>query len=193
MPHLQATNGGESRNAAHSPERLPLDEPDAPDELPRSAAHPDEIGADVRTRSARTFALDKPEAGRPRDARHGTQGRAARSGRATSRTDGEDAPQGTGGTSGEVQGETRHRPRGCAIDGERVLCAIIRGMGIQAYIYQDESGAFCADVPALPGCHSCGDTFEEAQANIREAALLWIETANEEAAGNYANAERVAL
>ena len=106
---------------------------------------------------------------------------------------GEDTPQGTGGTSGEVQGETRHRPRGCAIDGERVLCAIIRGMGIQAYIYQDESGAYCADVPALPGCHSCGDTFEEAQANIREAALLWIETANEEAAGNYTNAERVAL
>ena len=71
--------------------------------------------------------------------------------------------------------------------------AIIHGMGIQAYIYQDESGAYCADVPAFPGCHSCGDTFEEAQANIREAAALWIETANEEAAGNYANAERVAL
>lgn len=66
-------------------------------------------------------------------------------------------------------------------------------MGIQAYIYKDESGAYCADVPALPGCHSCGDTFDEAAANIREAALLWIETANEDAAANYANAERVAL
>ena len=55
-------------------------------------------------------------------------------------------------------------------------------MGIQAYIYKDESGAYCADIPAFPGCHSCGDTFEEAQANIREAAALWIETANEEAA-----------
>ena len=42
MPHLQATNGGKSRNAAHSPERLPLDEPDAPDELPRGAARPAE-------------------------------------------------------------------------------------------------------------------------------------------------------
>lgn len=60
--------------------------------------------------------------------------------------------------------------------------AIITDMGIQAYIYKDESGAYCADIPAFPGCHSCGDTFEEAQANIREAAALWIETANEEAA-----------
>ena len=73
-----------------------------------------------------------------------------------------------------------------------MLCYNTR-IGIQAYIYRDESGAYCADVPAFPGCHSCGDTFEEAQANIREAAALWIETANEEAADNYTNAERVAL
>ena len=73
------------------------------------------------------------------------------------------------------------------------MCYNTRHGNTGIYIYQDESGAYCADVPAFPGCHSCGDTFEEAQANIREAALLWIETANEEAAGNYANAERVAL
>ena len=66
-------------------------------------------------------------------------------------------------------------------------------MGIQAYIYKDESGAYCADVPAFPGCHSCGDTFEEAQANIREAAALWIECANEDVPAEYANAERIAL
>jgi predicted RNase H-like HicB family nuclease len=51
-------------------------------------------------------------------------------------------------------------------------------MSLQAIIYQDESGAYCAEVPALPGCHSCGDTYEEALANIREAATLWIECAN---------------
>jgi len=53
-------------------------------------------------------------------------------------------------------------------------------MNIHAIIYQDETAAYCAEVPALPGCNSCGDTYEEAVANIREATALWIETANED-------------
>ena len=51
-------------------------------------------------------------------------------------------------------------------------------MGLQAVIYQDESGAYCAEVPAFPGCHSCGDTYEEALSNIREAARLWLDCVN---------------
>ena len=47
-------------------------------------------------------------------------------------------------------------------------------MTLNAVIYQDESGAYCAEIPALPGCCSDGDTFEEAQANIREAAEGWL-------------------
>jgi len=45
---------------------------------------------------------------------------------------------------------------------------------ISAVVEQDEHGffAFCPD---LPGCHSQGDTFEEARANIREAAELYLE------------------
>ena len=68
-------------------------------------------------------------------------------------------------------------------------------MSIQAVIYQDESGAYCAEVPAFPGCHSCGDTYEEALANIREAAQLWMDCVNEEVRGAPAGAElqRVAL
>ena len=31
-------------------------------------------------------------------------------------------------------------------------------------------------VPALPGCHSQGDTRDEALANIREAIELYVET-----------------
>jgi predicted RNase H-like HicB family nuclease len=34
-------------------------------------------------------------------------------------------------------------------------------------------------VPALPGCHSQGDTRAEALANIREAMELYIETLRE--------------
>ena len=48
-------------------------------------------------------------------------------------------------------------------------------MNLEVVIYQDESGAYCAEAPAFPGCHSCGDTCEEALANIREAATLWLD------------------
>ena len=68
-------------------------------------------------------------------------------------------------------------------------------MGLQAVLYQDESGAYCAEVPAFPGCHSCGDTYEEALENIREAARLWLDCVNEEVCGAPAGAhlQRVAL
>lgn len=39
-----------------------------------------------------------------------------------------------------------------------------------------ESGGYTAFIPALPGCVSEGDTFEEAQANIAEAAELYLDT-----------------
>jgi predicted RNase H-like HicB family nuclease len=42
-------------------------------------------------------------------------------------------------------------------------------------IEQDESGAFIADVPVLPGCHTFGATKEEALVNIREAIQLYLE------------------
>jgi predicted RNase H-like HicB family nuclease len=42
-------------------------------------------------------------------------------------------------------------------------------------IEPDEKG-YHAYVPALPGCHSFGDTVEEAQTNILEAIEVHIET-----------------
>lgn len=45
---------------------------------------------------------------------------------------------------------------------------------LNAIIYRDESGVYCAEIPALPGCFSDGDTIEEAVANIREAAEGWL-------------------
>jgi predicted RNase H-like HicB family nuclease len=35
-------------------------------------------------------------------------------------------------------------------------------------------------VPDLPGCHSAGDTLEEAMSNAEEAAALWIDVALDE-------------
>ena len=39
-----------------------------------------------------------------------------------------------------------------------------------------EAGGFTVTIPALPGCISEGDTFEEAMKNIQEAASLYLET-----------------
>ena len=38
----------------------------------------------------------------------------------------------------------------------------------------DEDGYFVAHCPALPGCHSQGDTEQEALNNIKEAIALCV-------------------
>lgn len=38
-----------------------------------------------------------------------------------------------------------------------------------------EDGGYSVSVPALPGCHTQGDTLEEALANAREAIRLYLE------------------
>ena len=43
-----------------------------------------------------------------------------------------------------------------------------------------KDGGFVATVPALPGCISEGNTFEEAVANITEAAELYLETIDDD-------------
>ena len=46
-----------------------------------------------------------------------------------------------------------------------------------AVITQDEDGMFVAACPAIPGCHSQGETYEEAQKNIEEAIKLCLNVA----------------
>ena len=41
---------------------------------------------------------------------------------------------------------------------------------------EPDEGGFHVWVPALPGCHSWGRTKEEALANIKEAAELYLES-----------------
>lgn len=59
-------------------------------------------------------------------------------------------------------------------------------MGIPMKLYNftvviepDEKG-FHAFVPALPGCHTFGDTLDEARANIAEAMELHVESMSED-------------
>ena len=43
-------------------------------------------------------------------------------------------------------------------------------------IEQDEDGVFVAELPALPGCISQGETRDDALANAEEAIALYIES-----------------
>jgi len=44
-------------------------------------------------------------------------------------------------------------------------------------ISRDESGAWLARVPDVPGCHTYGRTLEQARRRIREALGLWVDGA----------------
>jgi predicted RNase H-like HicB family nuclease len=48
-------------------------------------------------------------------------------------------------------------------------------MRFPVVIYEEEIGGFSVLCPSLPGCHSQGETIEEALANIREAIDLCLE------------------
>lgn len=45
----------------------------------------------------------------------------------------------------------------------------------QVIIEPDETGGYVISCPSLPGCHSQGETIDEALENIRDAIELYIE------------------
>ena len=47
-------------------------------------------------------------------------------------------------------------------------------MTLKAIIHEAEDGGFWAEVPALPGCVTQGDTVEEVTSNLREAVEGWL-------------------
>ena len=46
-------------------------------------------------------------------------------------------------------------------------------------VERDEDGIYIASCPALQGCYSQGDTYEEAMGNVRDAIRLHIEARRE--------------
>jgi predicted RNase H-like HicB family nuclease len=52
-------------------------------------------------------------------------------------------------------------------------------MKIRAVIHKAEEGGFWAEVPALPGCNTQGETEEEIRANLQEAIELWFEAGDD--------------
>ena len=53
-------------------------------------------------------------------------------------------------------------------------------LNFRVIIEQDEDGVFVASVPAVPGCHTQGNTHEEVTKNIQEAIELCLEVAKED-------------
>lgn len=52
-------------------------------------------------------------------------------------------------------------------------------MRLKVAIHPAQEGGFWAEIPALPGCVSEGETLEETLGNIREAAEGWMEVAEQ--------------
>jgi predicted RNase H-like HicB family nuclease len=51
-------------------------------------------------------------------------------------------------------------------------------MKIRAIIHPAEEGGYWAEVPALPGCITEGETMEEVMANLKDAIEGWLDVAN---------------
>ena len=48
-------------------------------------------------------------------------------------------------------------------------------MKLKVIVHEAEEGGYCVTVPALPGCISEGDSYEEALENIKDAIRLHVE------------------
>ncbi|HEX5505460.1 MAG TPA: type II toxin-antitoxin system HicB family antitoxin [Thermomicrobiales bacterium] len=47
-------------------------------------------------------------------------------------------------------------------------------MKIVAVIHKAEEGGYWAEVPALPGCYTQGETLDEVKGNLKEAIELYL-------------------
>ncbi len=54
-------------------------------------------------------------------------------------------------------------------------------MKLEIVLEQEDDGTYSVHCPALKGCHSQGETIEDALINIQEAIQLYLEVANEKA------------
>ena len=69
---------------------------------------------------------------------------------------------------------------------------IIMSMKYQTIIHKSEYG-YDAHVPALPGCHSQGETEAEALENIQDAILTYLEMEKDDLKGAQIREVEVAL
>jgi predicted RNase H-like HicB family nuclease len=65
----------------------------------------------------------------------------------------------------------RTAPPPIAVDVVVTLTAVVR---------PEEGGGYSASIPALPGCHTQGETIDEVRDNLREAAEGWLAVAHDD-------------
>jgi predicted RNase H-like HicB family nuclease len=53
-------------------------------------------------------------------------------------------------------------------------------MKIKAIIHKADEGGFWAEVPALPGCSTQGETLEELTVNLKDAITLWLDVGEDD-------------
>jgi predicted RNase H-like HicB family nuclease len=53
---------------------------------------------------------------------------------------------------------------------------IARAFAYSVFYEQAAEGGYVASVPALPGCHTQGETLEETERNVKEAIALYLES-----------------
>ena len=51
-----------------------------------------------------------------------------------------------------------------------------KNLSYSVYYEQAPEGGYVAFVPALPGCHTQGETLEETERNVKEAIELYLES-----------------
>lgn len=51
-------------------------------------------------------------------------------------------------------------------------------MNLKVIVWQEED-VWCASVPALPGCHTWAESYDEVMEMVKEAVEGWLEVANE--------------
>lgn len=61
----------------------------------------------------------------------------------------------------------------------RAMLGYNQHMTLRALIHSAEEGGYWAEVPALPGCVSQGETMDELRSNIREAIEGWLLAADD--------------
>jgi predicted RNase H-like HicB family nuclease len=57
-----------------------------------------------------------------------------------------------------------------------LACWRLKMQDFDVVLLEDETGGYVAIVPALPGCHTQGDTLAEVMENVKEAIDLYWET-----------------
>ena len=63
-------------------------------------------------------------------------------------------------------------PPPLVLDVPVILTALVRP--------EPDAGGYSASIPALPGCHTQGETLDEVRANLREAAEGWLAVAHDD-------------